>query len=68
MKKKLEFPVAINKVDKFENNNNFSVYILGVEGKKIYIYRKSKHDDRKKVVILLLKPGFHWDISVHKHT
>ena len=51
----LEFPLAINKIDEFEkNNNDIAVYVSGVKGQRIYICKKSKHYDRKNVVILLL--------------
>ena len=51
----LEFPVAINKINEFEkNNNDIAVYVLGVKGKRIYICRNSKHYDQKNVVNLLL--------------
>ena len=52
---RLEFPVAINKINEFEkNNNDISVNVFGVKGKRIYICRKSKYNDQKNVVNLLL--------------
>ena len=51
---RLEFPVAINKINEFENNNNIAVNVLGVKEQKPYICRNSKHYDRKNVVNLLL--------------
>ena len=50
----LKFPVAINKINEFEKNNNISINVLGIKGEKPYICRKSKHYDRKNVVNLLL--------------
>ena len=51
----LEFPVAINKISKFEkNNNDIVVNVLGIKGKRIYICRNSKHYNRMNVVNLLL--------------
>ena len=50
----LDFPVAISKINEFEMNNDISINVLGVKGKRIYICRKSKHYDQKNVVILLL--------------
>ena len=41
----LKFPVAMKKINIFEKNNNME--------EKIYICRKSKHNDRKNVVNLL---------------
>ena len=41
----LEFPMATNKINKFEKNNDISVYVLGVKGRDIYIQRKWKYDD-----------------------
>ena len=49
----LKFPVAINKINNFERNNDISINVLGVKGQDIYIQRKSKYDDGKKVVNLL---------------
>ena len=46
--------MAIKEINKFEKNNDISVYVLGVKGRDIYIQRKSKYDDGKKVVVLLL--------------
>ena len=37
----IKFPIAINEIDKFEKNNDISVYVLGVKGRDIYIQRKS---------------------------
>ena len=40
----LEFPVAINKINEFEkNNNDIVVNVLGIKGKRMYICRNSKH-------------------------
>ena len=50
----LEFPVAIDKINEFEKNNNIYVNVLGVKGQKPYICRKSKYNYRKHVVNLLL--------------
>ena len=50
----LGFPVATKEIKEFEKNNDISVNVLGVEGQKIHTCRKSKYDDRKNVVSLLL--------------
>ena len=50
----LEFPVAINKINEFEKNNDIAVNVLGIKEQRIYICRNSKHYDRKNVVNLLL--------------
>ena len=51
----LEFPVAINKINRFEkNNNDIVVYVLGIKEQRIYVCRKSKYYDQKNIVILLL--------------
>ena len=50
----LEFPLPIKRIIKFERKNDVSITVLGVEGKKIYILRKSKYESRKKVANLLL--------------
>ena len=38
----LKFPVSIKDIGVFETNNNFSVNMLAVEGREIYIHRKSR--------------------------
>ena len=38
----LEFPVSIKDIGKFETRNNISVNVLAVEGRDIYIHRKSR--------------------------
>ena len=50
----LEFPVAINKINEFEKNNDTGINVLGVQEQRIYTCRNSKHYDRKNVVHLLL--------------
>ena len=39
---RLEFPVSIKDIGKFETRNNISVNVLAVEGRDIYIHRKSR--------------------------
>ena len=52
---RLQFPVAINKINEFEkNSNDIAVNVLGIKGQKIYICRKSKYYNQKNVVNLLL--------------
>ena len=46
---RLKFPVAINKINEFEKNNNISINVLGIKGQKPYICRKSKYNDRKNL-------------------
>ena len=46
--------MAISKIDEFEKNNDFSVNVSGIEGPKIYISKKSRYNDEKKLVNLLL--------------
>ena len=43
----LEFPVSIKGIGKFETKNNISFNVLAVEGKNIYIHRKSKKASRE---------------------
>ena len=54
--KGLEFPMKINEIGKFEKANpDISVNVLCEEGKeKIFICRKSKFNERSKIVNLLL--------------
>ena len=52
----LEFPVAVNKIDRFEKNNpSVAVNVLAIgKGKEIYVCRRSKHFNREQAVNLLL--------------
>ena len=50
----LEFPVAINKINEFEKNNDIAVNVLGVKEQRIYMFRNSKHNNGKNVVNLSL--------------
>ena len=61
----LEFPMAINKIDKFEKNNpDIAINVLSISGKdKIYICRKTKYYKRKNTVNLLLIVDEEKDIS-----
>ena len=54
--KGLEFPMKINEIGKFEKANpDISVNVLCEEGKeKIFICRKSKFNERSKIINLLL--------------
>ena len=51
---RLEFSVAIHKINKFEKDNDISVNVYGVKEQRPYICRKSKYNDRSNVVNLLL--------------
>ena len=42
---RLEFPVSIKDIGKFETRNNISVNVLAVEGRDIYIHRKGQRMD-----------------------
>ena len=52
----LKFPVAVNKIDRFEKNNpSVGVNVLAIyNNKEIYVCHRSKHFDREEVVNLLL--------------
>ena len=55
----LEFPIALDKIKVFEQNNNVSVNVLtGGEGNKtLYILRKAKFDNQRRTANLLLIDG-----------
>ena len=40
---RLEFPVSMKEIGKFEVKNNVSINVLGLEGKYIYIHRNSNY-------------------------
>ena len=50
----LEFPVSLDKIGVFKRKNRISVTVLGVEGKNVYILRKSMDIYNKRVQLLLL--------------
>ena len=52
----LEFPVAVNKINRFEKNNpSIAVNVLAIgKGKELYVCRRSKHFNREQAVNLLL--------------
>ena len=45
---RLEFPVSLKQIGKFEVKNNISINVLGLEGKDIYILRNSNRSDREQ--------------------
>ena len=53
----LEFPVSIKKINKFEENNNVSVNVLGIEDQDIYILRKSKTRNREINLLMISEAG-----------
>ena len=50
--KRIEFPVSLKQIDKFEKQNPFAVNVFGIEGEKVCPLRISK--EREKQVIDLL--------------
>ena len=53
----LEFPVSIKDIGVFETNNNISVNVLAVEGREIYIHRKSQRVGREINLLLVSENG-----------
>ena len=53
----LEFPVSIKDIGVFETNNNISVNMLAVEGREIYIHRKSRWTGHKIDLLLVSENG-----------
>ena len=51
----IEYPVSINDIDKFENQNpTISITVLGYERKIVYPLRNSNNTDREHNIILIL--------------
>ena len=50
----LELSLPIKGIIEFERRNDITINVLGVEGKKIYILRRSKYQSGKEVINLLL--------------
>ena len=53
----LECPVSIKDIGVFETNNNISVNVLAVEGKVIYIHRKSRRTGHKINLLMITENG-----------
>ena len=53
----LEFPVSIKDIGVFETNNNISVNVLAVEGREIYIHRKSWRMGREISLLMITENG-----------
>ena len=53
----LKFPVSIKDIGKFETKNNISVNVLAVEGRDIYIHRKSWRVGREINLLLVSEDG-----------
>ena len=53
----LEFPVSIKDIGKFETRNNISVNVLAVEGRDIYIHRKSCRAGREINLLMVSEDG-----------
>ena len=53
----LRFPVSIKDIGVFETNNNILVYVLAVEGRDTYIYRKSNYMSDREINLLMISEG-----------
>ena len=54
---RLEFPVSIKDIGKFETRNNISVNVLAVEGRDIYIHRKGRRMGREINLLMVSEDG-----------
>ena len=50
----LEFPVSIKDISMFEIKNNILINVLVVEGKDIYIHRKTNYKSDREINLLLI--------------
>ena len=50
----LRFPVSIKDIREFEIENNISINILAVEGRDIYIHRKTNHKSDREINLLMI--------------
>ena len=62
---RLEFPVSIKHIGKFETRNNISVNILAVEGRDIYIHRKGQRVGREINLLMASEDGI-WHYTAIK--
>ena len=60
----LRFPVSIKDIREFEIENNISINILAVEGRDIYIHRKTDYKSNREINKKL--PYLYWTAKLHK--
>ena len=53
----LEFPVSIKDTREYKINNNISVNVLAIEGRDIYIHRKTNYQCDREINLLLISEG-----------
>ena len=53
----LEFPVSIKDIRKFEINNNIWINVLAIEGRDIYMHRKTNYRCDREIYLLLISEG-----------
>ena len=58
----LKFPVSIKDIGVFENKNKVSVKVLAVEGRDIYIHRKTQQpaESNHEINLLLISENDRW--------
>ena len=49
--------IRIKAIGEFEMNNNVSVNVLAVEGRDIYIHRKSNYKSNREINLLMISEG-----------
>ena len=62
----LKFPVSTKDISVFEIKNNISVNVLAVEGKDIYICRKTNYRCDREVNLMLISEGDKWHYTAIK--
>ena len=62
---RLQFPVSIKDIGKFETRNNISVNVLAVEGRDIYIHRKGRRVGREISLLMVSEEGI-WHYTAIK--
>ena len=62
----LKFPVSTKDISVFEIKNNISVNVLAVEGKDIYICRKTDYRCDREVNLTLISEGDKWHYTAIK--
>ena len=63
----VEFPFAIRSIGKFEKKNEISVNILAVEGRRVFVRRKSTRNYEKVVNLMLITGENSFPSEVGKH-
>ena len=61
---RLEFPVSLKQIGKFEGKNDISVNVLGLEGRDIHILRNSGRSHREINLLMISEDGINHHTAI----